>query len=242
MSQLSEVYKTYSVTALLRIIENPENYRPEAVKTARDELDARDLTSDDKNRAIAELEAERQELALKKEHREEMKNTLKEKGSGIMDYINPIQDNEDDTRKSPRLVSTIAIIFLAIGLLQIITQFDLITGLFQDTRWDFSVVIFLFPVIITPLAAILFWMKKTAGWILLSIYLSFALMGLLWMFFIAYDPTFLIGSLFFSGTLWTISQERIRNVFKISTDTMYASVIASILIVGAVLGVYFFVL
>ena len=30
MSQLSEVYKTYSVTALLRIIENPENYRPEA--------------------------------------------------------------------------------------------------------------------------------------------------------------------------------------------------------------------
>lgn len=242
MSQLSEVYKTYSVTALLRIIENPENYRPEAVKTARDELDARDLTSDDKNRAIAELEAERQELALKKEHREEMKNTLKEKGSGIMDYINPIQDNEDDTRKSPRLVSTIAIIFLAIGLLQIITQFDLITGLFQDTRWDFSVVIFLFPVIITPLAAILFWMKKTAGWILLSIYLSFALMGLLWMFFIAYDPTFLIGSLFFSGTLWTISQERIRSVFKISTDTMYVSVIASILIVGAILGIYFFVL
>ena len=159
-----------------------------------------------------------------------------------MDYINPIQDNEDDARKSPRLINTIAIIFLAIGLLQIITQFDLITGLFQDSRWDFSVVIFLFPVIITPLAAILFWMKKTAGWILLSIYLSFALMGLLWMFFIAYDPTFLIGSLFFSGTLWTISQERIRSVFKISTDTMYASVIASILIVGAVLGVYFFVL
>jgi hypothetical protein len=242
MSQLSEVYKTYSVTALLRIIENPENYRPEAVKTARDELDARDLTSDDKNRAIAELEAERQELALKKEHREEIKNTLKEKGSGIMDYINPIQDNEDDTRKSPRLINTIAIIFLAIGLLQIITQFDLITGLFQNTRWDFSVVIFLFPVIITPLAAILFWMKKTAGWILLSIYLSFALMGLLWMFFIAYDPTFLIGSLFFSGTLWTISQERIRSVFKISTDTMYVSVIASILIVGAILGIYFFVL
>lgn len=242
MSQLSEVYKTYSVTALLRIIENPENYRPEAVKTARDELDARGLTPDDKNRARAELEAERQELALKKEHREEIKNTLKEKGSGIMDYINPIQDNEDDTRKSPRLINTIAIIFLAIGLLQIITQFDLITGLFQDARWDFSVVIFLFPVIITPLAAILFWMKKTVGWILLSIYLSFALMGLLWMFFIAYDPAFLIGSLFFSGTLWTISQERIRNVFKISTDTMYASVIASILIVGAVLGIYFFVL
>lgn len=242
MSQLSEVYKTYSVTALLRIIENPENYRPEAVKTAQDELDARDLTPDDKNRAIAELEAERQELALKKEHREEIKNTLKEKGSGIMDYINPIQDNEDDARKSPRLINTIAIIFLAIGLLQIITQFDLITGLFQDSRWDFSVVIFLFPVIITPLAAILFWMKKTAGWILLSIYLSFALMGLLWMFFIAYDPTFLIGSLFFSGTLWTISQERIRSVFKISTDTMYASVIASILIVGAILGIYFFVL
>ena len=242
MSQLSEVYKTYSVTALLRIIENPENYRPEAVKTARDELDARDLTPDDKNRARAELEAERQVLALKKEHREEIKNTLKEKGSGIMDYINPIQDNEDDARKSPRLINTIAIIFLAIGLLQIITQFGLITGLFQDTRWDFSVVIFLFPVIITPLAAILFWMKKTAGWILLSIYLSFALMGLLWMFFIAYDPTFLIGSLFFSGTLWTISQERIRSVFKISTDTMYASVIASILIVGAILGIYFFVL
>lgn len=242
MSQLSEVYKTYSVTALLRIIENPENYRPEAVKTARDELDARDLTPDDKNRAIAELEAERQELALKKEHREEIKNTLKEKGSGIMDYINPIQDNEDDTRKSPRLINTIAIIFLAIGLLQIITQFDLIIGLFQDTRWDFSVVIFLFPVIITPLAAILFWMKKTAGWILLSIYLSFALMGLLWMFFITYNPTFLIGSLFFSGTLWTISQERIRSIFKISTDTMYVSVIASILIVGAILGIYFFVL
>lgn len=242
MSQLSEVYKTYSVTALLRIIENPENYRPEAVKTARDELDARDLTPDDKNRARAELEAERQVLALKKEYRKEIKNTLKEKGSGIMDYINPIQNNEDDARKSPRLINTIAIIFLAIGLLQIITQFGLITGLFQDTRWNFSVVIFLFPVIITPLAAILFWMKKTAGWILLSIYLSFALMGLLWMFFIAYDPTFLIGSLFFSGTLWTISQERIRSVFKISTDTMYASVIASILIVGAILGIYFFVL
>ncbi|SBW07346.1 hypothetical protein [uncultured Dysgonomonas sp.] len=242
MSQLSDVYKTYSVTALLRIIENPENYRPEAVKTARDELDARDLSPDDIGKARAELEAQQQELALEKEHREEIKNTLKEKGSGIIDYINPIQDNEGDAHKSPRLINTIAIIFLAIGLLQIITQFDLITGLFQDTRWDFSVVIFLFPVIITPLAAILFWMKKTAGWILLSIYLSFALMGLLWMFFIAYNPTFLIGSLFFSGTLWTISQERIRSVFKISTDTMYASVIASILIVGAILGIYFFVL
>lgn len=242
MSQLSEVYKTYSATALLRIIENPENYRPEAVKTAHEELNARNLTPDDIDKARTELEAERQEAAAKKERHDEIKNTLKEKGSGIMDYINPIQNDEDDARKSPRLINTIAIIFMAIALLQIATQFDLITGLFQDTKWNFSVVIFLFPVIITPLAAILFWMKKPAGWILLSIYLSFALMGLLWMFFIAYDPTFLIGSLFFSGTLWTISQERIRTVFKISTDTMYVSVIASIFIVGAILGIYFFVL
>ncbi|GAB6122251.1 hypothetical protein [Dysgonomonas termitidis] len=242
MSQLSEVYKTYSTTALMRIIENPGDYRPEAVKTAQDELRTRNLTPADIDKARAELEAEQQELAAKKERRDEIKNTLKEKGSGIMDYINPIQDDADDTRKSPRLINTIAIIFMAIALLQIVTQFDLITGLFQDTRWDFSVVIFLFPVIVTPLAAILFWMKKTAGWILLSIYLSFALMGLLWMFFISYDPTFLIGSLFFSGTLWTISQERIRSVFKISTDTMYISIIASILIVGAILGAYFFIL
>lgn len=242
MSQLSEVYKTYSATALLRIIENPENYRPEAVKTAHEELNARNLTPDDIDKARTELEAERQEAAAKKERHDKIKNTLKEKGSGIMDYINPIQNDEDDARKSPGLINTIAIIFMAIALLQIATQFDLITGLFQDTKWDFSVVIFLFPVIITPLAAILFWMKKPAGWILLSIYLSFALMGLLWMFFITYDPTFLIGSLFFSGTLWTISQERIRTVFKISTDTMYVSVIASIFIVGAILGIYFFVL
>ena len=242
MSRLSEVYKTYSTTALLRIIENPGDYRPEAVKTAQDELQTRNLTSDDIDKARAELEAEPQELAAKRERRDEIKNMLKEKGSGIMDYINPIQDDADDARQSPRLINTIAIIFLAIALLQIITQFDLITGLFQYTGWDFSVAIFLFPVIIAPLAAILFWMKKTAGWILLTVYLSFALMGLLWMFFITYGPTFLIGSLFFSGTLWTVSQERIRSVFKISTDTMYVSIIVSILIVGAILGIYFFVL
>ncbi len=125
MSQLSEIYKTYSTTALLRIVENGGDYRPEAVKTAQNELDMRNLTPDDISKAKAELIAEQQEIASKHDRQNEIKSVLKEKGSNIMDYINPIQDEADDSRKSPRLINTIAIIFGAIALLQIVTQFEL---------------------------------------------------------------------------------------------------------------------
>ncbi|WP_029902133.1 hypothetical protein [Prevotella sp. 10(H)] len=245
MSQLSEIYKTYSNTALLRIVQTPADYRPEAVEAAQKELDSRQLLPIEIEEAKIQLEAEDQELISKREKRDKIKNTLAEKGTGIIDYINPVMDEnagEDNRQKPPLIINTIAIVFLIISILQIVTQFYLLKGLFDNGKWDFSVVLFLFPIIVTPLASILFWMKKRSGWILLAIYLGFAVMGMLWMLFISFDSMFLVGSLFFTGTLWCICQEKIREVFNISIKQMYYTILLSIAIMAIILVGYFFAL
>ncbi|MBK5721266.1 hypothetical protein JGH11_10325 [Dysgonomonas sp. Marseille-P4677] len=244
MNQFSEKYRTFSNTELLRVLENEQDYCPEAVTAANEELAARQLSPDDIALAKAELDKEQQEERRKKEQQEEVKNTLKERGADIINYINPIEDEneERDEQAPPKVINTISIIFFIIAILQIATQIDLIKTFFTDPEWDFSVFMFFFPIIIAPVATILFWMKKSAGWVLLSIYLGFALMGFLWVLFMSFNPTYLLGSLFFTGTLWVICQQRVRNVYKITTDIMYITIIASIAIIATILSVYFFVL
>ncbi len=243
MTQFSDKYRTFSNTDLLRVLENEQDYLPEAIDAASEELASRNLSDEALALAHSQLEKERLDAARKEDEREAIKNTLKEKGSGIVDYFNPVEDeNEPSEGSYPKVINTISLIFGAIAILQIATQWDLITGLFAAPEWDFSVFMFLFPIVITPIAIILFALKKRMGWILLSIYLGFALMGFLWMLFISFNPTYLLGSLFFTGTLWVICQQRIRDVYKISTDIMYLTIIATIAIIAAILCVYFFVL
>lgn len=244
MSQFSEKYKTFSNTDLLRVLENERDYLPEAIEAANKELSSRCLSDDDMELAKVELEKEQEDTIKNKERQKEIKNTLKKKGTGIVDYFNPIEneDEKQDDQTPPKVINTISIVFCIIAILQIATQWDLLIGLLRNPEWDFSIFMFLFPLLIAPVAAILFWIKKRVGWVLLSIYLGFALMGFLWMLFISFDPTYLLGSLFFTGTLWVICQQRIRNVYKISTDAMYLTIIATIAIIAIILCIYFFVL
>lgn len=151
-------------------------------------------------------------------------------------------NNRQDRNSPPKIIHAIAIVYLLIAILQILVQSDQIKGLILYSEWNFGVFMSVFPIILAPIASILFWIRKKIGWILLFIYVAFALMGMLWMLFITLNPMFLFVSLFFSATLWILCQERICNVYKISVSIMYGTILASILIVGAILGVYFFVL
>lgn len=246
MNQFSEKYKASSNADLLRIIGNEKDYLPEAIQAAKEELSVRRLSDEDMALGRAELEREDADAENTQNRQKEIQNELKEKTTSVVDYLNPAEDEEEDEKQDdqapPKIINTISIVFLIISVLQIATQWDMLKSFFANPGWDFGVFMYFFPLIIAPIATILFWLKKPIGWILLCIYLGFGLMGFLWVLFISFDPTYLLGSLFFTGTLWVICQQRIRNVYKISTNTMYLTIIATIVIIAAILCTFFFVL
>lgn len=75
--EFKDRFKTYSNTALLRIIDNPEEYQPKAVETAKSILADRQLTQEEVKIAKDELEVERQENYTRRRKKELLKRKLK---------------------------------------------------------------------------------------------------------------------------------------------------------------------
>lgn len=148
-------------------------------------------------------------------------------------------------------INIISIIFGGLFLANLYKESEMIWFILTDNKagWDFSVVLYFLPLLILPTATLLFFIRKKAGWILLAIYLAYSAISTLILLFWSInigtlgipvlDSLFpqpssivcILSFLFFSGTLWIICKENIRNIYIVNKKLMLSTIgIISILV------------
>ncbi|MDR2920333.1 MAG: DUF1542 domain-containing protein [Tannerella sp.] len=245
----TERFNSYSNSQLLGIIENPNDYQPEAVETAKAIISHRQLTDNELEIAKNELDAEKQKIISKEQQEKEMYEELKNFGESVLENISPVQ------RKSFNANKTIKIISILLGvmfLFRLYSEFKMIRFIFTDyaTEWDLSMVFNYLPLLILAISAILFWMKKKAGWILAGVSLTHDAFGAIQMFYILWSrqskepnllidfmlpsvpPVYHIGAfLFFMGMIIVICRKNIRAIFSVEKLTMILTIALTVLII-----------
>ena len=248
-------FKTYSNTDLLRIIDKPDNYQLQAVETAKTIIADRQLSETEIKIAKDELEIEMQEKSKKEQQKIAIENKVKDIGKSVFDQINPIQ------KETPTAVKTIRIISIILGglfLYKMYKEFGMLKFMFTDSyaKWDFSMVFYFLPVIFFLTAIILFYMRKKAGWLLVTIFLAYSAISAIVLFISRMNmqssgieifdnllpkisPRYILHFLFFAGIIWVISKEKLRNIYLISKRTMILTISITILIIvlGIIIGI-----
>jgi len=233
------LYKTFSNSELLEIVENPDSYQTLAVEAARHEF---------LNRGLSEEEVQEVKTAMNDDHlqkekeREKLKiigGNIKRTGFALLETLNPI---EQKAKKLDMMLRLIIIVFSIIFLFQLYREYKNIMYSIQDLfRFPISGFLGLFPVFILPIALIGFWKRKSWGWIFLVIYLVYSLLvalwilGLTWRLYFKYAnenffrkppiAVYLFSAFFLAGTLIIICKQNMREVFTINKDIMTKSII-----------------
>lgn len=254
--EFTEKFKTYTNTELLRIIDNPDDYQPNAVETAQAIFSDRQLTEEEIKIAKDELEVERQEKLKKEEKKRAVEDKFKNISKSILDNVNPIQSETPTTEKT---ITIISLLFGGLFLFQLYKEFGMISYMFTDLSedWDSIIGLYFFPLVVAPTAIILFYKKNKFGWLLLTIYLTYSAISAFGLFILtinmeplgiaALDSLFpqtspiphFLTFLFFAGTIWVISRENLRTVYSISKQTMILTISITAIIVGLGLNTFF---
>jgi len=197
MNPFAEKYKTLSNAALLAIVAKPSDYQESAVEAAQNELDQRKLTEAELAEANAKNEAVLHKEQERAEARQATKNKVRAWGINFADTIDPFGIKK---LSAELLVKRICIIMALILVYGIFTRLDLLKCLFLDETcyWSVSMVVTMLPVIILPPAIVLFWLRKKAGWILLTSFLIYIVIATV---HLIYKDVKIIGSSFVSEHL-----------------------------------------
>ncbi|HLK30099.1 MAG TPA: hypothetical protein VKT28_16075 [Puia sp.] len=249
----SEFYKTISNSELLEILNNSDSYQPIALEAAKRELENRRLTDDDISEAkkvILDNEKRKEERSLA---RKQIEQKIKLSGDIFIDTINPIQSSPSSVEKKIRIVT---IVFSIIFFVALIKNFKYLVDYLNDfNRYPILTTWTIFPFVILPVALITFWKRKTIGWVLFVIYLTFSLVETAIQLvqlislknkFSGFEKLFptpavtpiLLELLFFGGSIYFLCQAEIKDIYSISKQT-----VAKALVMTSILTflIYFFI-
>ena len=247
MTEFTERFKTYSNTELLKIIDNPDDYQPLAVEAANAILSSRQLTDEDFANARAELGTQRQEKKVQDKKKKDFENKVKDIGTSVLSAVNPIPA---ETPNPDRIIKIISIVLGVLFLFQLYKEFGMIIFMFTDSeaQRETGMALYFLPLIIIPIAIILFFRRNKLGWTLLMIFLTYSAVSSVGMFILTLntqpsgipvlDKIFpqtspeihILAFLFFSGILWRICKVEIREIYSIDKKYMLTaiSVVAAI--------------
>jgi len=247
MTEFTELYKKLSDSELLTIIAESTKYNPIAVETAKLEIENRQLTEQELNQAKSKIYEKENAKKIEVEKRKQREEIFKEKTSTLFDTINPIQNGIQTPEKIIRLT---ILIFGGLAIYRLYQQLGMFQIIFYEgfSDWDLSMVEYFFPIIILPVAIILFWKRNKIGWILLSIFLTYSAFNAIVLFLMNFGrqpsgipalenifPTvspavYIITLLFFGGFLFLNCKQGVRNIFKVSKQTMIATIGLTIIV------------
>jgi len=257
MNPFSPAYKKLDNLSLLKIIDAPADYNPEAIEAANEELTARQLTDDELAALREEISVQKQEQQLKSEKINTLKDKAKDALYTVTDSLNPIQSEKPSL---PKAILWLSILMILAFLYQLYLQYGLLKYMFTyDTaKWDLTMAMyFIRPLVIMPVAAILFVLRKNTGWVLLSGYLTYLAINTIALEYIdfKYQPEPGIsnpldqlqspapsGSLagwtiFIAGCLYFIYKKDVRDVYHITTkNILVAAVIGVLLMLSSMSG------
>ncbi len=245
-NNFSEYYKSISDTELLSILDNPDNYQPLAIETAKTEFSNRQLSDIEIQEARKPLNDKQIKKEIEREKAKVVETKIKSAGHTFIDTINPIQSGIPSTEKTIRLI---VIIFGGISIYQFITQFRTNLAYIKDIpRFPFESIIILLPQILLPVATISFWKRQTYGWTLLTAFLTFSSVSAIWLLFQSFNwkpsgfgaldnlfprpspTTYIIQLLFLIGTIYVLCKTNIREVFFIDKQKIAATIGITVLV------------
>lgn len=244
MNPFSEQYKTFSNTDLLRIIENQSDYQPKAVEAAKTEINNRNLSNYEIKDAKNALEAERQEKQKQSEKRTEIEQNIKTLATSFFNTINPIQQS---TPTAERQIKLITIAFGLLAIFKWYNQLEFLKFILTDSSgsWDLSILAYFLPLILLPIATLLFWRRKKSGWILITVYLTYSAINAFGFIILRWNrqslgnPTLdslfpqvssislLLTIFFYGGTVWVLAKKEIREHYNINRQTMIITIATS---------------
>lgn len=247
--EFTEKFMTYSNTELLRIIESPENYQLEAIETAKIILAKRHLTEEELKTCKDEIQRERTGKSNIEIDKNAVKHNIKNNIESILNKLNPVQN---EMLKAEKIIRIISLLFGGIFVFQLYNKLSMLGYMFSGNSegWDFSMVLYFLPLVLLPAAIYLFHRRKKLGWILMTIYLTYSAVSLIQFLILSMkmknlgfetmdnlypQPSTtvqLLSILFLVGTIWVISNNRIRNVYAVSKLTLILTVSITTVIVG----------
>ena len=247
MTEYTEIYQRLSNSELLTIISESEKYNPIAVETARKEIENRQLSEDELKQAKSKINQQKTNKKREIEKRKEREEKIKKNASTIFETINPVQNGIQTPEKIIRLS---ILIFGGLAIYRLYEQFGIFRFMFSDSgaNWDFSMVEYVFPIILLPIAVILFWKRLKLGWIMLAVFLTYSALNSIILlslnlgrqpsgipFLEEIFPTvsafvYFMSLLFFGGFLFLISKKGVRNILKVSNQTMLLTIALTIIV------------
>ncbi len=244
-NDFTEYYKTISNAEILSIIENPRDYQPIAVEAARNEFSNRKLSNAEVKEARLELIANQLQKQKQREKVKIIEAKIRAKGQTVIDGISPIQIGISSTEKTIRII---VIVFTSLFLYQSIEFFKIHLIYIKDIpQSPFDGILYFLPQILLPIAIFLFWKKKTVGWILLTIYLTFSIVGaagsltqsFLWrtsdspifdnIFPRPSSTPYILQLIFLIGAMYALCKKNIREAFTVDNQKMNTTIILSVL-------------
>jgi hypothetical protein len=240
LNDFSKYYKTISNTELLTILDNPGDYQSTAIEAARKEFIDRKLSDTEVNEAKESLLARHLQKEKQRETVKAIEEKVKTGGQTLLDTLNPIEQGTPPTEKIIRLI---VIVFGFLFLYLVIQEFRMIPAYVQDIpEYPFRSVLYFLPFILLPIAIFTFWKRRTVGWTLLVIFLTFSAVAALWLLIQSFlwqassisvfDNSFFppellttsIRLLFFAGALYTVCRQDMRDIFSINENKMITTI------------------
>jgi len=165
----------------------------------------------------------------------------------------------DELSKTKRTITIISILFGVFFLFELY-EFGRFMLVSDYVKWNWAAVFEFLSLIVMLITAILFYLRKKIGWIILTIFLTYAAVSAIRMlvlimpkgveelkYLTALLPLIFVlipifKFLFFSGIIWVISKEKIRNIYSISKRTMILtiSIVIFVAVLELVMNYYFY--
>ena len=220
-------FEKYSTIQLLRIIDSPNDYQPDAVEAAKTIISNRQLPEEEIEKARNELNGE------KREKERELKDNPKDVYQSVFDAVNPLRSGILIPEKAIKIIS---IALSGLFLFQLYQELKFIYSIFIAGYADWSIFLdsYFLQLLVFAAVIVLFYKRKKIGWFLLVIYLIFSAISAIGMLImlIKMHPDVVISSsyiflithiltfVFCAGIIGIISKENIRAVYSISEQTM----------------------
>ena len=170
-----------------------------------------------------------------------MEDKVKSVGASFIETLNPLQTGATTDDKYIKITA----IFLLIGFLhEIWGDFGMLRFMVADrsARWDISMILYFLPMVVLPVAGLLFWLRKKYGWVLVTIYLSYSTIGVISLFFMAvrYKPSgiatldslytlapvavYFVVTLLLGAMIYMLCRKNIREIYAVNNQVMYTAI------------------
>ena len=221
----AEQYVKLSNYELIEILSKRSNYQHLAVDAAQQEIQRRNISTEDYEKELALVKANK-EKKLRKLNSIDFDERLKK----AVNEINTLQREKPAANRQINIMGfTLSIVYV----INFITQYRLIAALLADIKnFDAESAIFLFPFVVTPIAIILFWLKQKMGWLLICFLMSMsgAIILLSVINAVGILTYEVIAVIVLSVIIWQLNKEEIRKVYEVNKNDFLLPMITGFIV------------